>query len=262
MPERASGDPIANPAPDSARPPFSSISVTSSWEQVVKQIETAILDGTLKRGQRLPTERNLSATFDVSRGVVREAIKVLITKGLIETRRGSGIYVRNEPSQPVVRAFVLSVAPNAESVEKLIEFRLGLERDAAMLAAERRTEAELGELERALASFDPAVPDKNYARSSAADEAFHTGIAAASGNPYLKLAISAAREMLQDVVRMIAREPGEVEIASRHHQRILDAIRAGDRYRAGAAMEEHIRYTADSVQARAARNGHASGAAS
>jgi GntR family transcriptional regulator, transcriptional repressor for pyruvate dehydrogenase complex len=235
-------------------PAFSAISVTRSWEQVVNQIEGAIRSSELARGERLPTERELSAIFDVSRGVVREALKVLSTMGLVEARQGSGIYVSNEPSRSISRAFVLSVAPNAESVDRLIDFRLILERNAAWRAAEQRTDADLEQMRSALVIYDLTPPPVDWKTFSESDDAFHGAIAVASGNPYLSLAVSAAREMLQDVIEIIARQPGDAEVAVRHHKRILDAIQARDHDQAGNAMEEHIRYTADSFQARVRRS--------
>jgi len=253
MGERTTIHESDNPLLKRMSPAFSAISVTRSWEQVVNQIEGAIRSGELARGERLPTERELSAIFDVSRGVVREALKVLSTMGLVEARHGSGIYVSNEPSRSISRAFVLSVAPDAESVDRLIDFRLILERNAAWRAAEQRADADLEQITSALAIYDLTPPPVDWKKFSESDDAFHNAIAVASGNPYLSLAVSAAREMLQDVIEIIARRPGEAEVAVWQHTRILDAIRSGERDRAANAMEEHIRYTADSFQARVRR---------
>lgn len=251
--ERSTALESTTPSGSRTRSPFSAISVTRSWEQIVNQIERAIRDGELARGERLPTERELSTLFNVSRGVVREALKVLSTMGLVEARQGSGIYVSNEPSSSISRAFVLSVAPDAKSVDQLIDFRLILERNAAWRAATHRTDADLEQMESALATYHLTPAPVDWQRFSDSDNAFHGAIAGASGNPYLSLAVAAARDMLQDVIEIIARQPGDAEVAVRHHRRILDAIQKGDRDEAANAMEEHIRYTAESFQARVKR---------
>ena len=76
---------------------FSAVTVVRPYEQIVRQIQEAIRDNALSEGDRLPTERELAETFGVSRSVVREAIKVLSAQGLVESRQGSGLYVRNRP---------------------------------------------------------------------------------------------------------------------------------------------------------------------
>ena len=85
---------------------FSAVTVVRPYEQIVRQIQAAIRDNALVEGDRLPTERELAETFGVSRSVVREAIKVLSAQGMVESRQGSGLYVRNRPIESVSRAIV------------------------------------------------------------------------------------------------------------------------------------------------------------
>src|SRR5215211_1137494 len=121
---------------------FKSVTVTRSYEQVVKQVGDAIQRGALPRGQKLPTERELADSFGVSRGVVREAVKVLTTMGLVESRQGSGTYVRTDPLPAVTHALTLSVEPEEHAIGRLFEFRQALEALAARRAAERRSDAQ------------------------------------------------------------------------------------------------------------------------
>lgn len=245
----ASKTPTTSPrAPKPGHSPFSAISVSRSYEQVVRQIESAIRSGQLARGERLPTERELGATFDVSRGVVREAIKVLSAMGLVEARQGSGLYVRNEPIQSVTRAFVLSVSPSAESVEKLFEFRTGLEREAAAFAALRRTDNDLAAIFAAVTLTEQSRDPLDWDRFGDADSSFHRAIALASGNPYLSVAITTAREMQRDVVNLFSKHPGSIDTAIDHHHQIYAAIRDRSPDEAAYLMTEHIKYTAHAVQ--------------
>lgn len=224
-------------------PGFKTVAVTRSYEHVVQQIEAEIRSGRISRGQRLPTERELGAMFGVSRGVIREAVKVLAAMGLVEARQGSGLYVRNDPLPTVTRAFTLSVSPDAHSLERLFEFRRELEACAARLAAERRTEEDLAEMSAAVAAAADAVETNDWDAFRVADEGFHLTIANASDNPYLAVAIGAAREMQRGVVDLFAKSPGSMEIAAAAHRRICDAITAQDADAAATAIAEHIIYT-------------------
>jgi GntR family transcriptional repressor for pyruvate dehydrogenase complex len=226
---------------------FNSVTVVRPYEQIVNQIRQAIREGQLPRGSRLPTERALSETFGVSRSVVREAIKVLDAMGLVESRQGSGLFVRNDPIPGVTRAFILSVSPDAESVDKLFEFRQGLETEAARLAAARRTDEHLARFAAALDLCDPAAEPQDWDLFGQSDSQFHLAIAEASGNPYLLVAIATAREMQQDVVNLFAEHPGSMQEAVTHHRAIAQAIANQDADEAAALMAAHISYTGSIV---------------
>jgi DNA-binding FadR family transcriptional regulator len=227
---------------------FTSVTVIRSYEHIVSQIEGAIREGRLARGERLPTERELAETFGVSRAVVREAIRVLGAIGLVESRQGSGLYVRNDPIPTVTRAFILSVSPDAESVDRLFEFRLVLESEAARLAATRRTDDDLARMQTALDLCDPDDESPDWERFGESDSGLHLAIAHAGGNPYLEVAIATAREMQRDVVNLFADHPGSMRLAVGHHRELVDAIARGDPAAAGEAMASHIRYTSSIVQ--------------
>jgi GntR family transcriptional repressor for pyruvate dehydrogenase complex len=231
---------------------FTSINTTRSYEEVVRQIEHALSEGRFVRGQKLPTERQLASTFGVSRGVVREAIKVLGTMGLVETRQGSGVYVRNDPVPAVSRALTLSVAPDEESVYRLFEFREPLETLAARYAAKRGSKEQFEEIRREAAATVEAAAAEDYETFGVADERFHTAVSEASGNPYLSVVVSAVRQMQREVAQLLARQSGVMATAAKQHMRIAEAITSGNSERASATMQEHVRYSASSLQAIAA----------
>lgn len=226
---------------------FNSVTVVRPYEQIVNQIQGAIRDGLFERGARLPTERELSESFGVSRSVVREAVKVLGAMGLVESRQGSGLYVRHDTIQTVSRAFILSVSPDAESVDRLFEFRQGLEAEACRLAAQRRTDAQITEMTDVLARIDPTDDSDDWDIFGAVDVRFHKIIAEACGNPYLQVAIATARDMQSDVVALFAARAGSMQQAMAHHRQILDGIAERDAHRAAATMAEHIGYTSHVV---------------
>jgi GntR family transcriptional repressor for pyruvate dehydrogenase complex len=231
------------------RSPYQAITISRSYEEVVRQIAALIRNGQLRSGERLPTERELGIAFGVSRGVVREAVKVLGALGLVEARQGSGIYVLND-IPTVTRAFTLSVSPDMKSVERLFEFRRTLEVEAAALAAVRRTEPQLAEIVAASDETARAVELGDLEECGAFDNLFHAAVARASGNPYFEVAVATARQMQQDVVPLISDRIGSVRSAILHHRAIGEAIAAGDPESAARAMAEHIVYTASAVTAR------------
>lgn len=229
---------------------FHAVAATRSYEVVVRQIEDAIRSGQIQRGERLPTERQLSETFGVSRGVIREAIKVLGAMGLVEARQGSGLFVRNDTIPSVTRAFILSVSPDAESLDKLFEFRHGLEIQAARFAAQRRSEIDLSAMDEALRTIEQAADPLDWLIFGENDNRFHNAVARAGGNPYLEVAIATARDMQRDVVHLIADEAGSIQTAIAQHREIYEAIRDRAPEKAAALMGAHVMYTAGAVQSK------------
>lgn len=184
-------------------PHFETVVFTCSHEQLVSQIERKVATGELASGDKLPTERELAAAFGVSRGVVRDAIRVLTTMGLVEVRQGSGVYVRNDPIPTISRALTLSVTPDELSIYSLFEFREPLETLAARLAAERSTQANREAIRRKAVITEVAAKNNDFSTFSRADWGFHSAIGEASGNPYLKAVLEATRQMQQEVVRVL-----------------------------------------------------------
>ena len=196
-----------------------------SHERIAEQIGEQIRDGRLVRGQKLPTEREMSERFGVGRGVVREAVRMLDAMGLVESRQGSGIYVRNNPIPSISRALTFSVTPEEQSVASLFEFRMVLEVAATEQAALRRTDAQLAVIERAAAATTEATPDFTGDEWHQADQAFHHAISDASGNPYMAVTIDAVRQMQRDVTRLVREMRGSAG-AAEQHRAIAEAIAA------------------------------------
>lgn len=226
---------------------FRSVTVSRSYEQVVQQIQEAIQHGDLAPGERLPAERELSASFSVSRGVVREAIKVLHATGLVEARQGSGTYVRPDPLPSITRSLILSVEPEEKSVARLFEFRRCLETFAAREAASRRSDDAARMLTDEAEATARAAATTDIHAFGTADRRFHHCIYDQADNRYLAVALGAIRELQRDVVRLFAVFPGSMKVAAEHHQRVADAIRAHDPDTAATAMDAHVTYTADVV---------------
>ncbi len=211
-------------------------------ERIAEQIGEQIRDGRLVRGQKLPTEREMSERFGVGRGVIREAMRMLDAIGLVESRQGSGIYVRNNPIPSISRALTFSVTPEEQSVASLFEFRTLLEVAAAEQAARRRTDEQQEAIERAATATVEAAPHFTEDVWHVADQEFHHAIGDASGNPYIAVAIDAVRQMQRDVTRLVRETRGSAG-AAEQHRAIAEAIAARSPERAAAAMRAHIHYT-------------------
>lgn len=212
------------------------VATPATYELVSEQIRRAIHIGTYLPGDKLPAERQLAEQMGVSRTTVREALRVLEGEGYVESHRGAtgGIVVLDQSaSEERIRPVV--VARLAE-FEELFDYRMAVEGAAARLAAVRRTEADLDQLQKAL---DTMEEDWQTARFRAADSAFHLGIADAARNRFMRQAIEDARARMW--IPIDRHVDTVFRTANRHHQEILEAIRRRDPDAAEAAAVAHLR---------------------
>ncbi|MGC4107776.1 MAG: FadR/GntR family transcriptional regulator [Thermomicrobiales bacterium] len=223
--------------------PFTSVSVTRSYEQIVKQIHDAIRTGSLARGARLPTERELSDTFGVSRSVVREAVKVLVAQGIVASRQGSGTFVVDSPAPFVSRTIMLDVPMEESAIEQLIEFREVLDTLAAHRAALHRSDEQLAAIFRAVDLSIQGAEHDDLARFAEGDLLFHSSIDQAAANVYIAIASSSVRQTQSEMSRLYAEDQGSFMVASGQHRAIAEAIRDRDANRAEQLMREHVRYS-------------------
>ncbi|WP_425145102.1 FadR/GntR family transcriptional regulator [Deinococcus sp.] len=219
-------------------------SARPSHETIASRIVELIQAERLQPGDRLPTERELSQRLEVSRSTVRDAVKVLGAAGLVQSRQGSGLYLLDRPNPMATAAIDLAVPLDPEHVGGLFEFRESLETQAAFLAAERITLRQLRAIEEAEAQCMAAAAVLDVTSFRQGDQAFHQGIAEATGAPasYFAATIATVRR-LQNYAVDFALEgtPGSLATAVTEHARVLDALRHGDASAAQEAMRQHIR---------------------
>lgn len=191
-------------------------------------------------GSLLPTEDELADQFRVSRSVVREAMKMLEDRGLVEVRAGRGTTV--VPAKPdrvkasLYRLIRSSGTPILEEMLQLLELRGVLEENAASLAAARATEAEIAEIESALDRMrDGSVPEEIYA----ADLQFHISIARASGNRFFEIVLEPLTEVFLKQIQLSAK----VDMGVKLHQDVLKAIQLQDPAAAGLAVRRLLSLT-------------------
>jgi GntR family transcriptional repressor for pyruvate dehydrogenase complex len=209
---------------------------------VVEQLTRRIESGEAAPDARLPAETELCRQFAVSRTVVREAVARLKAEQLVETRPGLGLFVaRRTPGQGVLRLRA-SGGSAIDRSRELLEFRAGLEADAARLAAERRTDEDIAAMRAALERID--ATDRAGANAGADDLAFHMAIAHASKNGYIVQVLGFLSVTLRDAIshghELIAWRREDVEALQREHAHVLDAIVAGDPDIAMLQMRRHL----------------------
>lgn len=222
------------------------------YEHIVGHIERAIYEGRLRQGQKLPPERQLARDLKASRVAVREALRTLELRGLVDVRQGStgGYFVRELDDRPLVRDFETLFRLGRVSSGQLIEARRLIEPEVAALAAQRANEVDLKNLGAALEQrWEHALPGL-AARPSYVE--FHRALAEAARNPVHAVITHALIELEAETLvpgPELAEADGlQVDAA---HRRIFDAVVAGNAAEARAAMIAHI----DDVQARLERAG-------
>lgn len=214
---------------------------TTLAQGVVAGLKSRILDGSLPAGTKLPSEAELIEEYAVSRTVVREAVTRLRAEGLVETFQGRGSYVLAVP-EPTSFTVEASAIRSHADVLAMIDFRLGVESEAAYLAATHRTDDAAEAVRAALEAFSAADPEG----AVEADFAFHRAVAAASGNRfYLDLLdslgpmmIMLPRTRLPDEFSLT--DAAHVERVRREHDNVAAAVIAGDPETARAAMRVHL----------------------
>jgi GntR family transcriptional repressor for pyruvate dehydrogenase complex len=212
--------------------------------RVVHQLGTLILDRQLQPGDRLPPEHELVTQLGVSRTVVREAIRTLVARHMVEVRRGIGTVIANPTAQVVARSMTQSMtlflrgSQSDTDYAQVHELRRILEIEIAGLAAARRTNEDLQKLEAILRETPATLEDRDHFARNDVD--FHATLAAATHNPLLALVLDSVADIMLKV-RWIAFDlPGGRTRGPYHHRLIFEQVAAGDPQRARQAMHDHL----------------------
>ncbi|ABS05858.1 FadR/GntR family transcriptional regulator [Kineococcus radiotolerans] len=205
-------------------------------ERIARELEHEIRTGALAVGDKLPSERELSARFAASRGVVREVLRRLEAQHLIEVAAGRGSFV-SSPGLAESRGFDAVYRASRPTVRQLIRARLPLEVESAGLAAELATEEDLATLAAAHRAVLEAPDAVAMAR---ADLGFHEAIAVTSGNPVLRIMLLSIGPMMFEMMLRSNSDPSIAEPGVPHHAEILAAITAHDVELARENMREHL----------------------
>ena len=218
------------------------------YEQIVEEIETRILGGDLQPGEQLPPERELAEQFGVSRTAVREAIKALREKGLVDILAGRGTFITEPTSQAMRHSFgrILRLS-HGDGAGDLVAVRELLEPEIAFLAAQRAGEDHLQAMRKAVKAMDAAL--ESPVQFIEADLDFHLALAEGTGNVLIPFLIDPIVDLLREQRTRIFNVPGGPARGQVHHKRILAAVSSRDAKAARQAMRDHLKQVRDDSSA-------------
>jgi len=210
------------------------------YERIVSQIEKRIETGELKVGDQLPAERELAEQFAVSRTAVREAVKALRQKGLLEIRPGRGTFVTNGTSDTIRSSLGMLMKMGAtKGSGNLVEVREILEPEIAALAATRINDEYITAMQEAVNIMDTALDNVDVFVE--ADLDFHLALAEATQNPFIPILVDSIIDLLREQRKRIGLAKGGLQRGQMHHKRILDAVTRRDAPAARRAMQDHLK---------------------
>lgn len=231
---------------------FSRIEHSRTADEVVLQIESLILEGVLRAGDRLPGERELAKQFDVSRPILRDALKTLEARGLMVTRHGGGTHVADVIGQVFSKPVMELIVSHRKAVADYLEYRREIEGLAAEFAARRATAEDRSLLDRIMARMEAAHKRADFREEAEIDVEFHHAVGECAHNIILLHTLRSCYRLLSDGVfrhRRLAFElPGVREELLAQHRAIHAAVAACDATGARQAAMDHITYVERSMQ--------------
>lgn len=216
------------------------------YELVAERILDDLSQGVLKPGDPLPAERNLAEQYAVGRSSIREALRTLESRGVIETA-GRGTFALARDRKPLHQSLTTLLAMKDTNVAELYEVRRVLEAEMAALAAERRTEEDLARMRSVLGEMDAGLDSAD--RYIDADLEFHLAMVLAARNRVAAHMMQAIREVTRRVFSSVYHIPGSPQRSMRQHRRIFDAVQAGNAGRARNAMRQHLEAVEAAIEA-------------
>lgn len=221
------------------------------FQDVVEQIQDAILNGKLEPGTKLPPERELKDMFNTSRGTLREALRVLEQKGLIEIKLGvsGGAIVKHIDAVPIAESLELLIRSGGVSLEHLAEFRIKLEGSLVELAATRATKKDIRELESLYKTAKTYYEQDDWENFLKTDEQMHTYIGIMTRNPIFQF----VQKSIHDNIHQYYAEylPMDRERTLENltdFRKIIDAMKADDPEAASAIIIDHVTRFNDKMQ--------------
>lgn len=221
-------------------------------ERIAEQLESMILDGSLKPGDRLPAERTLAERFEVSRPSLREAIQKLISKGFLISRPGGGTFVINNIPNSFNDPMVAMFRENPEYRFDVLEIRHALEGNAAFYAALRATEEDKTKIRANYKQMIKVHGSNDPMDEARADAAFHLSIVEASHNLVLLHVMRGLFELLQNSIShnldKLYTIPRVFDPLSQQHKQLMEAVVEGRPEDARTAAQNHLAFVEDSIK--------------
>jgi GntR family transcriptional regulator, transcriptional repressor for pyruvate dehydrogenase complex len=211
--------------------------VAARAQQAAAAIETAIRSGRFPKGSTLPPERTLAMTLGLSRPALREAIRTLAERGMLEPRHGIGTIVLGDEHRPIADALGRALGGKRDAHLQVHEVRELLEGAIVRRAAARATNAQRAQLKKLHKSYLDAGDNRD--QLAAIDADFHRSLARATGNPLFETMLAALRQAMTNAQRLAMEHCAPADIASQHAA-IIAAIDAKDPDAAVRAMDHHL----------------------
>jgi len=234
--------------------PFHKVTSEKLAQAVIRQIETMVLHGILRPGDRLPPERELSERLGVSRPSLREAIAALSERGLLDSRKGAGIYVADVLGNAFSPALTRLFASHEDALLDYIAFRRDIEGLAAARAATRGSRTDLALIHALMDKMEAAHARRDPTREAALDADFHMAIVEASHNVVMLHMMRSMMDLLRGGVfynrAVMFRQRSTRDTLLDQHRAIDAAIQARDADAARAAVEAHLDFVRASVAER------------
>ncbi|WMJ80852.1 FadR/GntR family transcriptional regulator [Clostridium sp. MB40-C1] len=220
---------------------FTTIRTTKVYEQVILQIKEMVSDGSLKKGDKLPSERELSSQLGVSRASIREALRALEVIGLISCRQGEGNFVKENFDNSLFEPLSIMFMLNQSKPSEVFELRRVIEVETAALAAKTIKDEELVELE---ALLDMMKNCKNEEEKVKIDKEFHYKIAKASRNFLIVTILNTISTLIDSFIKdaraQILKNESNEDIIDYQHQCLFNALLKRDSQEAAAVMRMHM----------------------
>jgi GntR family transcriptional repressor for pyruvate dehydrogenase complex len=220
---------------------------------VVDKVTELIASNKLKPGDRLPPEASVGSQMGVSRTVVREAMRVLAARGLVETKHGVGTLVKSNRGGQLAGPLSSMIQREQISIEDVHGVRAILEVEIAGIAAERASRAEVAELEKRVDELERSAGSTNAKDYVRADGEFHRYLAKISHNPLLVTLLDSVSELLAAIRLSVMEYPELYKPGVADHRRIMERVKAKDAPGARAAMRKHIERAKKILQDAASR---------
>lgn len=219
---------------------------TNLYEQIADRLEEIILNELQAGNDKLPSETALAEKFNVSRNVVRESLKILKERGLIESRNGTGSYITKPEAHNLSDVINRMVVMDNIHYKDIYDVRIILETAACKRAATRVTAKEIKRMEKLL----ERLKDKNLSvkERRELDFDFHVAIAEAAGNPLLVVFVQTMKNVFQDLMEKGIFMQGGIDDAIVRHGNILDALKAKDPNMAEVMMYDHLHFSKKNVE--------------
>jgi GntR family transcriptional regulator, transcriptional repressor for pyruvate dehydrogenase complex len=231
---------------------FRRIAHSRTADEVIGQIEALILESVLRGGDRLPGERELARRMDVSRPILRDALKELEARGLLVSRHGGGTFVADIVGQVFTQPIAELISRHRKATRDYLEYRREIEGTTASLAARRATDADRENLARLITAMTSAYDRDDFEEEAALDVAMHDAIGECAHNIVLLHTLRACYRLLSDGVfynrSMVYGLPGARQALLDQHIAICRAVIAGHPVDARIAAERHIDFVAQAME--------------